>query len=62
MKNYFTRIKDKYVYIISEDGVHTNVKGIYVAGDARVKQLRQLTTAVGDGSIAATMAIKEMED
>ena len=53
---------DKYGYIISEDGVHTNVKGIYVAGDARVKQLRQLTTAVGDGSIAATMAIKEMED
>ncbi len=53
---------DKNGYIISEDGVHTNVKGIYVAGDARVKQLRQLTTAVGDGSIAATMAIKEMED
>ena len=53
---------DKYGYIISEDGVHTNIKGIYVAGDARVKQLRQLTTAVSDGSIAATMAIKEMED
>ena len=51
---------DKMGYIISEDGVHTNKKGIYVAGDARVKQLRQLTTAVGDGSIAATMAIKEM--
>ena len=51
---------DKMGYIISEDGVHTNIKGIYVAGDARVKQLRQLTTAVGDGSIAATMAIKEM--
>ena len=53
---------DKFGYIISEDGVHTNVKGIYVAGDARVKELRQLTTAVSDGSIAATMAIKEMED
>ena len=52
---------DKYGYILSEDGVHTNIKGIYVAGDARVKQLRQLTTAVSDGSIAATMAIKEME-
>ena len=35
---------------------------IYVAGDARVKVLRQLTTAVGDGSLAATMAIREMED
>ena len=47
-------------YIESVDGVHTNVDGIYVAGDNRVKFLRQLTTAVSDGSIAATMAIKEM--
>ena len=47
-------------YIESKDGVHTNIEGIYVAGDARVKQLRQLTTAVSDGAIAATTAIKEM--
>ena len=49
-------------YIISNDGVHTNCEGIYVAGDTRVKDLRQLTTAVSDGAIAATTAIKEMED
>ena len=48
-------------YIISNDGVHTSCDGIYVAGDARVKELRQLTTAVSDGSIAATVAIKEMK-
>ena len=48
-------------YIVTKDGVHTNKKGIYVAGDARDKLLRQLTTAVSDGSIAATVAIKEME-
>lgn len=52
---------DKAGYIESEDGVHTNVEGIYVAGDARQKELRQLTTAVSDGSIAATIAIKEMK-
>ncbi len=52
---------NEYGYIESVDEVHTNVKGIYVAGDARVKQLRQLTTAVSDGSLAATIAIKEME-
>lgn len=51
---------DKNGYIISEDGVHTSTEGIYVAGDARVKTLRQLTTAVSDGAIAATTAIKEM--
>lgn len=48
-------------YILSEDGVHTSTSGIYVAGDARVKNLRQLTTAVADGAIAATTAIKEMK-
>lgn len=51
---------DQFGYIESTDGVHTNVDGIYVAGDARVKTLRQLTTAVGDGAVAATTAIKEM--
>ncbi len=52
---------DSYGYIETVDGIHTKTKGIYVAGDARVKELRQLTTAVSDGSQAATMAIKEME-
>ena len=48
-------------YFDSPDGLHTNIEGIYIAGDARVKNLRQLTTAVSDGSIAATTAIKEMK-
>lgn len=52
---------NNYGYIESEDGVHTKTPGIYVAGDTKVKILRQLTTAVGDGSIAATVAIKEMK-
>jgi len=49
-------------YIESTDGVHTSKEKVYVAGDTRVKELRQLTTAVSDGAIAATTAIKEMED
>lgn len=53
---------DEFGYIYSEDGVHTSVNRIYVAGDARNKELRQLTTAVSDGSIASTVAIKEMEE
>lgn len=48
-------------YIVATDDVHTNVPGIYVAGDARVKYLRQLATAVGDGANAATTAIREMK-
>ena len=52
---------DEFGYIVSDDGIHTNTQGIYVAGDARQKMLRQLTTAVGDGANAATMALKEMK-
>lgn len=46
-------------YIKTFDGVHTSSPHIYVAGDTREKDLRQLTTAVADGSIAATFAIKD---
>lgn len=59
--NNVVELNDKG-YIISEDGVHTSTEGIYVAGDTREKVLRQLTTAVSDGSIAATIAIKEGKD
>ena len=48
-------------YIVAMNDVYTKTYGIYVAGDTRVKSLRQLTTAVSDGSIAAAVAIKEME-
>lgn len=51
---------DESGYIKSEDGIHTNVPGIYVAGDCRVKRLRQLATAVGDGANTATVAIREL--
>ena len=47
-------------YIVSNDGVHTNIEGIYVAGDIREKNLRQLVTAISDGAISATNAIEEM--
>ena len=52
---------DEAGYIKTDDGVHTSCLGVYVAGDARAKDLKQLTTAVSDGSIAATVAIHEMD-
>lgn len=45
-------------YIKAYEDCKTNVEGIFVAGDARVKTLRQLVTATSDGAIAATNAIK----
>ncbi len=49
-------------YIMADSCLCTKTDGIYVAGDTRVKTLRQLATATADGVIAVTEAIKEMED
>ena len=49
---------DESGYIKAYEDCKTNVEGIFVAGDARVKTLRQLVTATSDGAIAATNAIK----
>lgn len=41
-------------YIITDETGRTNVDGVYAAGDVRVKELRQVVTAVSDGAAAAT--------
>ena len=40
-------------YLLVDENMETNIKGIYACGDIRKKQLRQVVTAVGDGAIAA---------
>ena len=49
---------DEDGYIIADELCHTNIDGIFVAGDNRAKSLRQLVTATSDGAIASTEAIK----
>ena len=49
---------DEYGYVMSGENCNTNTPGIFVAGDNRVKKLRQLVTATSDGAVAATEAIK----
>lgn len=49
---------DEAGYAIAKEDCHTNTPGIFVAGDNRVKLVRQLVTAAGDGAVAATEAIK----
>lgn len=51
---------DERGYVISDD-CKTNVDGIYVAGDVRTKDLRQLITASSDGAVSATLAIDYLE-
>lgn len=47
---------DKRGYIQTDDNMETGIPGVYAAGDLRVKELRQIVTAVSDGAIAATRA------
>ena len=39
----------------------SNAEGVFVAGDGRVKTVRQLTTAVGDGAVAGLAACKYVD-
>lgn len=45
-------------YIITDENMKTQVDGIFAAGDVRSKKIRQITTAVSDGTIAGMEAIK----
>jgi thioredoxin reductase (NADPH) len=47
---------DKAGYAASAEDCLTRSEGIFVAGDCRAKSVHQLTTAVGDGSVAALAA------
>jgi thioredoxin reductase (NADPH) len=49
---------DEQGYIVTDDGYTTSVPGIFAAGDVRKKNLRQISTAVGDGATAAYAAEK----
>lgn len=42
--------------IIVDSNMSTNIEGVYAAGDCTAKKYRQVTTAVGDGTVAALAA------
>jgi len=49
-------------YVITDEKMATNVEGVFAAGDVRDKYLRQVVTAVSDGSIAAVAAQRYIQD
>jgi thioredoxin reductase (NADPH) len=44
---------NKWGEILVKHDMSTNIKGVYAAGDSIAKRFRQVTTAVGDGTVAA---------
>jgi len=47
---------NKYNEIIVNSDMETNIPGVFAAGDSIVKRFRQVTTAVGDATVAALAA------
>ncbi|MBQ9161764.1 MAG: FAD-dependent oxidoreductase [Clostridia bacterium] len=48
-------------YIDAGEDCLTKTPGVFVAGDCRSKTIRQITTACGDGAVAATAACRFLE-
>ena len=55
-------ITDEAGWILTDHQMKTSVAGIYAIGDVRQKDLRQITTAVGDGAIASQEAYKYLTE
>ena len=49
---------NSYGYFDSDEACTTKTPGVFVAGDCRSKNVRQLTTAAGDGATAALAACR----
>ena len=54
--------KDNNYLKANKDSLHSSIPGVFIAGDVRDKEIRQVTTAVSDGSIAALNAYNFIED
>ena len=52
---------DEAGYIVADENCKTRTPGVFVAGDCRTKAVRQVSTAVSDGAIAATNASLYLE-
>lgn len=48
-------------FFASDENCETKTPGFFVAGDCRRKKVRQLTTAVADGTVAATAACEYLD-
>ena len=48
-------------YLVTDERCRSNVPGLFVAGDVRAKNLRQIATAVADGAIAGTEAAEYLD-
>ncbi len=53
---------DEEGYFDSDEGCETKTAGVFVAGDCRKKRVRQITTAIADGTVAALAACRYLDE
>jgi thioredoxin reductase (NADPH) len=53
---------DKWGYVVTDRNMETSVPGVFAAGDVCSKTIRQISTAVGEGTIAAEYVLKFIEN
>lgn len=54
-------ITDEQGWLVTNENMATKIPGVFAIGDVRKKELRQITTAVGDGGIAGQGAYSYLE-
>ena len=57
-KIFESKVEMESGYIKTDEKMATSVPGVYAAGDVRVKNVRQVVTASGDGATAAVAVEK----
>ncbi len=48
--------------VLTDDALQTSLPGVFAAGDVRHKRVRQITTAVADGTVAALSALDYLNE
>lgn len=53
--------QDEAGFILTDETMHTSLKGVFAVGDVRRTPLRQVITAAADGAVGAVYAVKYLE-
>mgnify|MGYP005859792333 CR=1 FL=1 len=53
---------DQAGFFLTDERMQTSIPGLFAVGDIRAQPVRQITNAVADGTVAAVMAQKYLEE
>ncbi len=51
---------DEKGFVITDECMRSNIRGVYAVGDIRSKQIRQIATAISDGMVAAVNVERDL--